>query len=271
MLNSRQEAQGEVSFLWHKDSPLTPSPLKARSCHRALFQPTHHTFAYVLTAHCPIQGVPPWAADQHAKAGLAPHLCTTRRDSRLSAGVDCWSAEKRFKVLVAGRPESDAGREKRGVSEFGTSPVQEPPGEGSPLLPHPTAPSQPHAAYLNLQASRQTPRCCLCPSSAARPAQRAGCWSRWIQAAGGERVSSEPHTKVGSGPGSRLSCPHCTPSLTLVIFVSRLVSMGRLPLLMGTVFQPSSATRLPRPPGHKGDRHKAQPGLERCPAGATHP
>lgn len=53
----------------------------------------------------------------------------------LSADVDCWSAEKRFKVLVAGRPESDAGREKRGVSELGTSLVQELLGEGSPLPP----------------------------------------------------------------------------------------------------------------------------------------
>lgn len=88
---------------------------------------------------------------------------------------------------------------------------------------------------------------------------------------GRDRVSSEPHAKAGSGPGSQLSCPHCTPSLTLVIFVSRLVSMGRLPLLMGTVFQPSSATRLPRPPGHKRDRHKVQPGHKQCPVGATHP
>lgn len=53
----------------------------------------------------------------------------------LSADVDCWSAEKRFKVLVAGRPESDAGREKRGVSELGTSLVQELLGERSPLPP----------------------------------------------------------------------------------------------------------------------------------------
>lgn len=81
-----------------------------------------------LHIHCPIWGVPPCPAHTPAQRGSArtraarAHLCTTRRDSRLSAGVDCWSAEKRFKVLVAGRPESDAGREKRGVSEFGTSP-----------------------------------------------------------------------------------------------------------------------------------------------------
>lgn len=52
----------------------------------------------------------------------------------LSAGVDCWSAENRFKVLVAGRPESDAGREKRGVSEFNASLIQRETGKGSPAL-----------------------------------------------------------------------------------------------------------------------------------------
>lgn len=130
-----EEAQGGISRLCCKDPPPTPSAPRAPSCHRELFQPRHHMFIYVLTNHCLIWGVPPWAPDQHThtpRQGWAPHLCTTRRDSRLSAGVDCWSAEKRFKVLVAGRPESDAGREKRGISEFGTSPVQEPPGEGSP-------------------------------------------------------------------------------------------------------------------------------------------
>lgn len=72
------------------------------------------------------------------------------------------------------------------------------------------------------------------------------------QKEGHERVGCEP-TPVPRGgrirPGSA--------ALTLVIFVSRLVSMGRLPLLMGTVFQPSSATRLLRPPGHRGHSGQA--------------
>lgn len=171
---------------------------------------------------------------------------------------------------MAGRPESDAGREKREVSEFGTSLGQELPGEGSPLPLCPTAPSQSHTAHLNPRAWRQTLRCCLCPSSAARPAQRAGCWSRWIQAAGGERQSAlmaPPRQHPGQAAGSAATR---SPSLTLVILVIRLVSMGRLPLLMGTVFQPSSATRLLRP-GHKRDSHKVQTSLEQSPAGATHP
>lgn len=209
--NSREEAQGGVSLLCCKDSSPTPSPpAKGPSCHRGLFQPKHHNVNQYVGKPLPDSGGSSLGCRPtrpQTKARLAPHLCTTRRDSRFSAGVDCWSAEKRFKVLVAGRPESDAGCEKRGVSEFGTSPVQEPPGEGSPLPPH--------AAYLNLQASHQTLRCCLCPSSAARPAQRAGCWSQWIQAAGGETESAlnpTPRQDLGQAVG-RLPTVHPQPHL----------------------------------------------------------
>lgn len=170
---------------------------------------------------------------------------------------------------MAGRPESDAGREKREVSELSNSLVEELPGERSPLPLCPTAPSQSHTAYLNLQASHQTLRCCLCPSSAAHPVQRAGYWSQWIQAADGERQSGLIFHQGMTQAKQPAWLPHCTPSLTLVIFVNRLVSMGRLPLLMGTVFQPSSATRLLRPE-HKRDSHIVQTSLEQSPAGATH-
>lgn len=250
------EAQGEVTLLSCKDSPPTLSStlpqgiIPAQTPYVCLHidQPLPDSEGSSLAAdqhtHTPRQGWPLTSAPRGGTPG-------SRQGSTagvLRSGSKCsWLAALNQMLGV-----------KRGESQSSAPPrVQEPPGEGSPLPPHPTAPSQPHTAYLNLQASRQTLRCCLCPSSAARPAQRAGCWSQWIQAAGGETESDLNPTKAGSGPGSRLSCPHCTPSLTLVIFVSLLVSMGRLPLLMGTVFQPSSATRLPRPPGHKGDRHKA--------------
>lgn len=255
--NNGEEAQGGVSLLSCKDSPPTLSStlpqgiIPAQTPYVCLHidQPLSDSEGSSLAAdqhtHTPRQGWPLTSAPRGGTPG-------SRQGSTagvLRSGSRCsWLAALNQMLGV-----------KRGESQSSAPPrVREPPGKGSPLPPHRTAPSQPHTAYLNLQALRQTLRCCLCPSSAARLVQRAGYWSQWIQAAGGETESDlnpTPRQDLGQAVGS--SCPHCTPSLTLVIFVSLLVSMGRLPLLMGTVFQPSSATRLPRPPGHKGDRHKA--------------
>lgn len=222
--------------------------------------PDARLFANGSTNHCPISGVPRtprqgWPLTSAPRGGT-PGSRPGSTAGALRSGSRCSWPVALNQMLGVKRGESQSSAPPQYGTTWGRDPAR----------------TQPHAAHLNLQASHQSLHCCLCPSSAARPVQRAGCWSQWIQAAGGEtRVSSELHSKAGSQPGSWLSCPRYTASPTLVIFVSRLVSMGRLPLLMGTVFQPSSATRLPRPPGHKGDRHKAQSDLEQCPAGTTHP
>ena len=147
------------------------------SCHRRRLQTGHQIpFTHTPTDHCPTWGSFPSTLTSAPRDGT-PSSQQGWTAGVLRSGSRClWPvALNQMLGVKRGEPQSSAYPRYRNRWEKGF-PF---PLNGTTKLAH--------TAYLNLQALRRTLHYCLCPSSDARLAQRAGCWSRSIQAEGREQ------------------------------------------------------------------------------------